>query len=284
MGIDVRLVVTHDDIPGETIWFDSVASLARSTGLPAIMPADPNDPAIVQRIAGLAPDFVFSFYYRLMLCSSLLRSARRGALNMHGSLLPRYRGRAPVNWAILKGETETGATLHYMTDKPDAGDIVGQFAVPILPDDTALVVFRKVTFAAELLLSDVLPALLDGAAPRRPQDPSQASYFGRRSPEDGRIDWSRPAAEIHNLVRAVAPPYPGAFFDLDGATVKITRTARVDSAQPGTAPMLYLHDGACLARCGDGASLRIVGAELKGTAVDPCKLLPARSGQRALSR
>jgi len=164
----------------------------------------------VHRVTGLAPDFLFSFYCRQMLNPALLALPRHGALNMHGSLLPKYRGRAPVNWAVLHGETRTGATLHYMADKPDAGDIVAQHAVPILPDDTAREVFDKVTFAAEICLDAVLPALIRGNAPRWPNDTAQGSYFGGRTPEDGRIDWSKSALDVHNLVRAVAPPYPGA--------------------------------------------------------------------------
>ena len=110
---------------------------------------------------------------------------------MHGSLLPKYRGRAPVNWAVLHGERETGATLHYMTGKPDAGDIVAQQAVPILPDDTAREVFDKVTVAAEIVLDRALPALIAGTAPRRPNRLAQGSYFGGRQPEDGAIDWRK---------------------------------------------------------------------------------------------
>src|SRR5206468_6475802 len=141
----VPLVVTHDDDPSENIWFERVAEVATSSRLTTITPGNPNAPDVVARIAACAPDFLFSFYYRSMLGPDLLALPRRGALNMHGSLLPKYRGRAPVNWAILHGERHTGATLHYMTVKPDAGDIVAQQAVPILPDDTALEVFRKVT-------------------------------------------------------------------------------------------------------------------------------------------
>ena len=154
----------------------------------------------------------------------LLRHARRGALNMHGSLLPRFRGRAPVNWAVLRGATETGATLHYMVEKADAGDIVDQAAVPILENDTALDVFYKVADAAELILTRSVPLLIAGSAPRRPQDLALGEYCGRRRPEDGRIDWSRPAREIHDLVRAVAPPFPGAFAFVDGERWLITRT------------------------------------------------------------
>ena len=122
-GVKVPLVVTHTDNPNENIWFDSVATLAREHGIPVITPDDPNLPEIIAQIAALQPDFIFSFYYRNMLKAALLNIPKRGALNMHGSLLPKYRGRVPVNWAIIKGETETGSTLHYMTEKPDNGAI-----------------------------------------------------------------------------------------------------------------------------------------------------------------
>ena len=200
-GIDVPLVVTHEDSPGEAIWFDSVAATAALYGIPVRAPADPNTPELVAEIAALAPDFLFSFYYRRLLKAPLLALTPRGALNMHGSLLPKYRGRAPVNWAVLHGERQTGATLHYMTAKPDAGDLVAQTAIPILPDDTAQEVFDKVTVAAEIALDGVLPALIAGTAPRTRQDPAGGSYFGGRRPEDGIIDWRRDA---------VCHPQPGA--------------------------------------------------------------------------
>ncbi|NDP43380.1 MAG: formyltransferase, partial [Aromatoleum sp.] len=215
-GVEVSLVITHADSAAETIWFGSVAATAVEYDIPVITPDDPNADGVVARIAGAAPDFAFSFYYRKMLRAPLLATAPRGALNMHGSLLPKYRGRAPVNWAVLHGERETGATLHYMTEKPDNGDVVAQTAVPILPDDTAQEVFDKVTVAAELILDRVLPALLAGTAPRVRQVLEEGAYFGGRTPEDGRIDWQKDAATIHNLVRAVAPPYPGALTAVGG--------------------------------------------------------------------
>ncbi|WP_207855967.1 formyltransferase [Sulfurisoma sediminicola] len=208
-GVDVALVVTHQDSPTETIWFDSVAATAARYGIPTVTPLDPNAPETLMRIAAVAPEFIFSFYYRQMLKPSLLQLAKRGAYNMHGSLLPKYRGRVPINWAVLHGETETGATLHRMVAKPDAGDIVAQQAVPILPDDTAGEVFAKVAVAAEMALVGALPALLAGTAEHRPQDLAQGSYFGGRKPEDGQIDWAQSSIAIHNLIRAVAPPIPG---------------------------------------------------------------------------
>ena len=200
-GVEVPLVVTHRDDPRENIWFGSVERLARDHGLEVVTPHDPAE--LAGRLAAVAPDFIFSFYYRHMLPARMLAAARRGAFNVHGSLLPKYRGRVPVNWAILRGEAETGATLHEMVEKPDAGRIVDQMAVPILPDDVALDVFRKVTVAAELVMHRSLPRLVDGTAALTPQDLSQGSYFGGRGPEDGRIDWTKSAREIHNLVRAV---------------------------------------------------------------------------------
>ncbi|MFN7753512.1 MAG: formyltransferase, partial [Pseudomonadota bacterium] len=199
-GVDVRLVVTHRDNPAERIWFASVERLARRHGLEVITP-DGVDDALQARVAALAPDFVFSFYYRSMLPMSLLDLAHRGALNLHGSLLPRYRGRVPVNWAVIHGERETGATLHYMAAKPDAGDIVDQMAVPILPDDTAGEVFSKVTVAAEIVLDRSLPALIAGTAPRRAQDLAAGSYFGGRRRVDGRSAWARSGRAVLGGVR-----------------------------------------------------------------------------------
>jgi methionyl-tRNA formyltransferase len=262
-GVEVPLVVTHEDNPREEIWFDSVARTAADYDIPTIVPEDPNLPGVVARIAACRPVFLFSFYYRLMLKGPLLAVPPRGALNMHGSLLPKYRGRVPVNWAIIRGETETGATLHYMTEKPDNGDIVAQAAVPILPDDTAGEVFGKVTLAAEAILHDALPALTAGTAPRRPQDPRLASYFGGRRPEDGIIDWSKGAADIHNLVRAVAPPYPGARTTLDGKPARILRTRVLEATSAATnAPSLRVERGRIFASCGGGGKLLVLALEV----------------------
>jgi methionyl-tRNA formyltransferase len=269
-GVDVALVVTHEDNPQERIWFASVAELAQMHGIAVASPDDPNDSATFARIADRQPDFLFSFYYRHMLKPYLLALAARGAFNLHGSLLPRYRGRVPVNWAVIQGERETGATLHEMVEKPDAGMIVGQQAVPILPDDTAVDVFAKVTVAAELVLDRWLPALIDGSAPRLPQDLAAGSYFGGRKPEDGRIDWRDPAAHVHNLIRGVAPPYPGAFSDLPGGRLRVLRSLHPTGERgPHSAPVLFGRGAALYAQCGDALLLRIVEAELDGAPLAP---------------
>jgi methionyl-tRNA formyltransferase len=261
--VAVPLVVTHRDNPGENIWFGSVAAQARERGIEALTPEDPNAPEIVERVRALLPDFLFSFYYRLMLGPALLAVPTRGAFNMHGSLLPKYRGRVPVNWAVLHGETETGATLHEMVEKPDAGRIVDQEAVPILPDDLAVDVFRKVTGAAGRVFARSLPKLIDGSAVLSAQDLSKGSYFGGRKPEDGRIDWSAPAKRVHDLVRAVAPPYPGAFTEVEGKRLRVLRTRRcADRAR--SSPFLYVEGGRCCAACTDGGVLELLEVELDG--------------------
>jgi len=238
-GFTLPLVLSHEDDPKENRWFGSVTEFCRERGIPVFTPKDVNSAPWPDRIREAAPDLLFSFYYRSMLKGEILGIPRLGALNLHGSLLPKYRGRAPVNWVLVKGETETGVTLHFMTEKPDAGEIVGQAAVPIAFDDTALTLFGKMERAASRLLGDLLPLIAREEIPRRPNDLARGSYFGGRRPEDGRIDWSRPAVEIYNLVRAVTRPYPGAFTGLDGEKITVwwavpLRGEAGSSLSPGT--------------------------------------------------
>ena len=265
-GVRVPLVVTHRDNPAETIWFGSVERLARAAGIEVALPDDPNDPAFVARLEAVRPDFLFSFYYRQMLSPAVLATARRGAFNMHGSLLPKYRGRVPVTWAILRGERETGATLHEMVEKPDAGRILGREAVPIGENDTAVEVFARVTGAAGRVLERALPSLLDGTAAPAPQDLRAGSYFGGRRPEDGRIDWAKGAREVHDLVRAVAPPYPGAFTALGPRRVRVLRTwwSEPPPLAPAEAGSVAAADGRAWACCGDGRWLELREVEIEG--------------------
>jgi methionyl-tRNA formyltransferase len=174
-GVEVPLVVTHADTAGETVWFARVADTAQDLDLPFVLGDDPRDPALHEAVAAAAPDVLFSFYYRSLLPAALLDLAPRGAFNMHGSLLPKYRGRAPTNWAVLNGETETGATLHQMLARADAGGIVDQQSVPILPDDTGQQVFDKVTVAAEQVLWRSVTPIASGGVRLRPNDIAQGS-------------------------------------------------------------------------------------------------------------
>ena len=220
-GAEVLLVVTHADDPAETIWFASMADAASRRGIPVRTPTDPNAPATVEEIRRLEPEAIFSFYYRRLLGRALLDLPRFGAINLHGSLLPKYRGRAPINWALLRGETVTGVTLHHMDERADHGDIVAQRAVPIAVEDTALVLSRKLTAAARDLVSATYPLIVSGRAPRIPQDHAAATQYGRRRPADGLIDWRSSAWQIYNLVRAVTRPFPGAFTFYEGRRVTV---------------------------------------------------------------
>lgn len=269
-GVDIALVVTHEDSPTENLWFESVASLCQAEGIPYITPPDARAPELLAQVQAAQPDMLFSFYYRHMLPASILEVAP--AYNMHGSLLPQFRGRAPVNWAVLHGATQTGATLHEMTVKPDAGAIVAQTAVPILPDDTAFEVFGKVTVAAEQTLWGVLPALLDGTAPRQLNDLRQGGYFGGRKPEDGRIDWKLPAQQVYNLHRAVAPPYPGAFTEVNNIIYTI-ETARLSKRSAGSLPAgLAVVDNCIFGVCGDGRMLAISALRAAGEPISAQQL------------
>ncbi len=267
-GVDVALVVTHKDNKAETIWFESVERLATINRIPCVTPDDPNTPEWIDRVRALEPDFIFSFYYRHMLDVALLGAARSGAYNMHGSLLPKYRGRVPVNWAVLHGERQTGATLHRMVAKPDAGAMVAQQSVPILPNDTAHDVFQKVTVAAEIALDSVLPKLLNGTAPHIPLDLTQGSYFSGRKPEDGRIDWTHSPARIHNLIRAVAPPYPGAFADVAGKRLRFL-ASRIDATRPAahSAPTLFVDGSRLFVDGADQQVLEVLALEHDGSLV-----------------
>jgi len=272
-GVDIGVVATHEDDPQETVWFESVATRARLYGIPVITPEDPNRAETVERVRATSPDLLFSFYYRRMLGPDLLGLPRLGAYNLHGSLLPKYRGRAPVNWAILHGERETGATLHEMVAKPDAGRIVDRERVPILPNDTAREVLEKVTVAAEIVLERSLPALRAGTAKLTPQDLAAGSYFGGRRPQDGGIDPAWPARRIHDLVRAVAPPYPGAFLDVRGKRLRLLQT--FDSGLPSGPPhqpALLAETGALVLRAADGGRLIVLAAELDGTPLDAARV------------
>jgi len=238
-GENVVGLITHQDNPNEKIWFKTPAVAAAERGLPVFTPDNVNTPEWRERIAAMQPDLILSVYYRNMIGTKILAMPRLGAFNMHGSLLPRYRGRAPINWAVLHGEPRIGMTLHRMVKDPDAGDVVDSEGVDIGPRDTAEQAFRKVLPCARRVLERQIDALLSGTAKETKQDESQVTYFGGRKPEDGRIDWTRSSLQIFNLIRAVTDPYPGAFTDIAGARLMVwwaeheTPAAKAHRGQPG---------------------------------------------------
>ncbi len=252
-GFEIAAIITHTDDPSEATWFDSVAELAVEQDIPVYAPEDVNHPIWVNRIRSLAPDIIFSFYYRNMLGREILDIPGQGALNLHGSLLPAYRGRCPVNWVLINGEKKTGITLHYMTSAPDAGDIVAQEEIAITQEDTAHTLYGKLVPAASRLLDKYLPLIKAGSAPRVPQNSLQASYFGGRRPEDGEINWSLSAESVRNLVRAVTRPYPGAFSHTGDRKILFWKATCVPCRQKAVAPGTVLSTVPLVIACGKDA-------------------------------
>ncbi|AVX38331.1 bifunctional UDP-4-amino-4-deoxy-L-arabinose formyltransferase/UDP-glucuronic acid oxidase ArnA [Yersinia massiliensis] len=270
-GYDIQAVFTHTDDPNENRFFSSVARVAADLDLPVFAPEDVNHPLWIERIQELQPDIIFSFYYRNMLCDDILSSAPRGAFNLHGSLLPKYRGRAPINWALVNGETETGVTLHQMVNKADAGPIVGQHKVSISDADTALTLHEKMREASQELLRDLLPKMKGTSLHFTPQNEAEASYYGRRTAADGEIHWHKSAFAINNLVRAVTEPYPGAFSYLGQRKLIIWRARPLDIAHeklPGT----VLSTSPLVVACGEGALEIVTGQGESGLYVQGNRL------------
>ncbi len=224
LGAPIAALFTHQDDPHEEIWWRSCAELAARNSIPVFTP-DHVDADVIAQVAGLSPEVIYSVYYRYLLPDAILNAATMGAFNLHGSLLPKYRGRAPVNWMIVNGEREAGLTLHHMVARADAGDIVAQRSCPIEDSDTALTLYRKLVPLGAEIIREYHPLVVTGRAPRTKQDLSRGSYFGRRGPADGRIDWRWPARRIFNLIRAVTHPYPGAFCYAAGKKVFIWEAA-----------------------------------------------------------
>jgi methionyl-tRNA formyltransferase len=231
-GAHISCLFTHEDDPGEEIWFRKPVTIAQKLNIPVYTPTTLKDEKWIGLIRDAAPDFIFSFYYRNMIPKRVLDIAGVAALNLHGSLLPKFRGRAPVNWVLVEGEKETGVTLHEMVEKPDAGDIIAHKKIEITFEDDVYTLYKKMTGAARQLMKETLPKLADGSFIRVPQT-GPSSYFGGRKPEDGLIVWQKEALSLYNLIRAVTHPYPGAFTHLGGKKLFIWKSLPEDDLNDG---------------------------------------------------
>jgi len=271
-GFEIAAVFTHKDDQNENVWFDSVAELAASKNIPVFAPENINHPLWVKRIKELAPDIIFSFYYRNIIKQPILDIPPAGCLNLHGSLLPKYRGRCPINWVLVNGEKETGVTLHYMTPRPDDGDIVHQKKIIITDDDTARSLHEKAAQAASALLDEVLPQLKDGTASRKPQDHSKATYYGGRTPADGQIDWRSRAEQVRNLVRAVTRPYPGAFSYIANEKCVFWMVSQIPYSGEKLDPGTIVSTDPLVIACGKGAVRVDFGQADKGVYVNGAQL------------
>jgi methionyl-tRNA formyltransferase len=260
-GVNVLCLFTHKDDPREEVWFRRPAHLAEERKIPVYTPESLKDSHWAELLESLAPDVIFSFYYRLIIPKRILETAAVGAFNLHGSLLPKFRGRCPVNWVLIEGEQETGLTLHIMEEKADRGDIVAQRAIPIAPEDTAYSLFLKMATEARLIMRQVLPQVRDGTFVRTAQE-GPSSYFGGRTPEDGRIDWHREAQSIYNLVRATTHPYPGAFTSLGKKRLYIWKALPLSGAEDGLPGALSALEPLTVV-CGKGR-LELLSVQLEG--------------------
>jgi methionyl-tRNA formyltransferase len=221
-GIEVLALFTYPLAADET-WFVPPAILAGERGIPVRMESKFNEDRVYESIRDLRPDFLFSFYFREMIQARFLDVPRLGSYNLHGSLLPHYRGRAPINWVLVRGESRTGVTLHAMTPKPDDGDIVGQTVLPIAWDETALSLTLRAAAAGRELVRTVVPRLASGSADRIAQRTlGPSTYFGGRRPEDGQLDLGGSARDGFNLIRAVADPWPNAFIKAPAGRVQVS--------------------------------------------------------------
>ncbi|MGP3590621.1 bifunctional UDP-4-amino-4-deoxy-L-arabinose formyltransferase/UDP-glucuronic acid oxidase ArnA [Vagococcus sp. WN89Y] len=270
-GFDIAAIFTHPDSANENHFFGSVARIAAEHSIPVYAPDEVNHPLWVERIRALNPDVIFSFYYRDLLCDDILACAKAGAYNLHGSLLPAYRGRAPLNWVLVNGETETGVTLHRMLSRADAGNIIAQQRIAIDDNDDAMTLHRKLCEAAKTLLQAVLPAIEKQNFSEAKQDELRASYFGRRTPEDGRLDWERPARALHNLVRAVTDPWPGAYSFVGSHKFIIWKSRLRDDVAPAR-PGTVLSVAPFLVAAADGALEIITGQTENGVYMQGAQL------------
>ncbi len=210
-GFDINCVFTHKDDINENIWFESVSKWCQVNNIDYYTDVAINTKEWIEKIKLLKPDIIFSFYYRKLICKDILDIPPHKAINLHGSCLPAYRGRAPVNWVLVNGEKQTGVTLHYMIEKPDAGDIIAQKCIDIDFYDTAKTLYEKLETLATTLLDETLPKIKNNTINPIKQDEAKASYFGKRTKQDGLINFEKSAIEIYNLIRAVTRPYPGSF-------------------------------------------------------------------------
>ena len=252
-GAEVVGVVAHPLDPEDGVLYQSVSEYAKSCGF-SVIRGKASEPRVADFIAEAKPDLLWITDYRYLLPAHLLCIAPLGTINLHPSLLPSYRGRAPINWAILHGETELGLTAHFVDEGMDSGDIIEQEYFELSVDEDVGDALSKLIPLYAAVSSRILKNLQTGNIVRRKQDDSRSTYFPARKPEDGLIDWGQSAMVIVNLVRAVAKPYPGAFTFMGGAQILIWKACLAKpwvNGQAGT--IIGFEQGAPVVACGGGA-------------------------------
>jgi len=260
-GYNVVGVVTQPDRPQgrkKVLTPTPVKEAALRHGLPVLQPHRMRTPEAVEELAALRPDLIVTAAYGQILPKAVLDLPKYGCLNVHGSLLPAYRGGAPIQRSIINGEKETGVTLMYMAEGLDTGDMIEKIVVPIEDEDNSGTMFEKLSLAGAKLLMEQLPLILNGTAKRVPQNDEKASYASNLSREDERIDWTASSLDIFNRVRGLVP-FSGAFTLWNDEVFKIwsvakptmTGSASATGVVPGT--ILELSEQGIEVKTGDGS-------------------------------
>ncbi len=266
-GHDVAGVFTQPDRPrgrGMKLVCPPVKELALSAGVPVHQPEKLRDGTALERLQTLAPEVIVVVAYGRILPKAILDFPPKGCINVHASLLPRLRGAAPIQWALLNGETETGVTTMFMDETLDTGDMLLRATVPVTLDDTAASLHDRLRDAGASLLIETLDALSNGTLSCTPQNHEEATFAPPLTKEMGRVDWARTAREIHNQIRALLG-WPVAFTETDGMTLKLLSsrlTGETADAPPGR--VLTRSDGVFVV-CGDGFLLRLLEIQAPGS-------------------
>lgn len=244
-------VIAHPDDPEEGRVYDSLYLFAKGVGFPTIRGRG-RDPDVHDFTREAKPDLIWIAGYRYLLPPICFGVAPLGAVNLHPSRLPAYRGRAPLNWAILNGETRLGLTAHFIEEGVDCGDIIEQLEFDLDADQDVGDVLRLLDPLYTEITERVVGYFLAGAVPRRPQDLTGFPVWPNRKPEDGRIDWTRPAGEVRDLVRAVAAPYPGAFSEFGQTRLIVWKATAQDGGDAAPGMVLSVTDDGVHVQCGHG--------------------------------
>ena len=263
-GHEIVGVFTQPDKPGnrKRLTAPPVKDYALSVGLPVYQPESMRDPAALALLQGLTPELTVVAAYGQILPEAVLNVPPLGSINVHGSILPKYRGAAPINRAILNGERETGVTIMHMAKKLDAGDIISVRATPIDPDEDAVQLFDRLAALGASLLADTIPAIAAGTATRTPQNDAESTYAAMLSRDMSPIDWNRTAEETVNQIRALVP-WPCATMALDGKTAKVWRAKRGGGTKDAPGTLRAVKDGIACA-CGDGKCVVVTEVQSEG--------------------
>jgi methionyl-tRNA formyltransferase len=254
-GHDIAAVYTRAPPPrgrGHKLQPSSVHDLAEALGLPVRTPRTFKDPDEVEALRALAVEAIAVVAYGMLLPPEVLEAAERGAFNLHGSLLPRWRGAAPIQRAIMAGDVGTGVQVMRMTEGLDEGPILLSEAVPILPDDTAETLHDRMAEVGAELLAGALAALARGPLAERPQAEQGVTYARKVAAGEARIDWDRPAAEVDRHIRGLSP-HPGAWFEALTSRGPVRVKALMSRLAPGAGPAGQVLDNALTVACGQGA-------------------------------